>query len=112
MPDAVARAPKLEIFENSHNTMFQKPVGAFVDLAERCQSCWGHSGLQGAHFGHTNTLDKLRTRYTWNTMSHDRGKVLKTCAQCWRNMHPSRCKALPLHKIPKGWIGEIVAIDF
>lgn len=69
-----------------------------------------HAGPYGAHFGHKKVLDKLRKRYMWGTMSSDITKVLKTCVQCWHYVSAGP-RHIPLKSLPKGWVGEIVAMD-
>ena len=56
------------------------------------------------------TLAKLRARYIWGIMAGDVIRVIKTCLQCWSNVK-DRSKKAPLNMLPKGWPGEVVAMD-
>ena len=69
-----------------------------------------HAGCQSGHMGRKKTLAKLRLRYLWGTMSADVDKVMKTCVQCWQYAKGGP-REIPMRTLPRGWPGEVVAMD-
>ena len=69
-----------------------------------------HCGKFAGHFGRKKTLAKLQKRYIWGSMARDVTNVLKTCTLCWQYAK-SGPKKLPLCSLPRGWPGEVLAMD-
>lgn len=59
-----------------------------------------HVEREIGHLG-KRTLAGLRGHYIWKTMASDVMRVMKTCAQYWRNVKDSAEKP-PLRTLPKG----------
>ena len=81
------------------------PIHLRVPLIQRV-----HTDKVTGHHGYKKTLALLKERYLWSSMCADVAKVLKTCMHCWRYVKGGP-KALPLKSIPKGWPGEVLAMD-
>ena len=81
------------------------PVHLRVPLIRRI-----HTDKVTGHHGYKKTVALLKERYLWGSMCADVAKVLKTCMQCWRYVKGGPRK-LPLKSIPKGWPGEVLAMD-
>ena len=69
-----------------------------------------HVGTQAGHLGYKRTLAKLRQRYVWGSMATDVQRVLRVCIQCWRQ-NKDRGRNIPTRNLPRGWPGEVVAMD-
>ena len=81
------------------------PVHLRVPLIQRM-----HTDKATGHHGYKKTLALLKERYLWGSMCADVAKVLKTCMHCWRYVKGGP-RSLPLKSIPKGWPGEVLAMD-
>ena len=69
-----------------------------------------HAVRDAGHFGYKRTLAKLRQRYVWPNMTSDVKGVMQTCIQCWRQGKGGP-RHIPGNVLPKGWSGEVVAMD-
>ena len=81
------------------------PTHLRVPLVQRV-----HAGCYAGHMGRKKTLAKLRVRYLWGTMAADVDKVTKTCVQCWQYARGGP-REIPMRTLPRGWPGEVVAMD-
>ena len=82
------------------------PIHLRVPLIQRL-----HADCFSGHMGKKKTLARLKTRYLWGTMPKDVDKVTKTCVQCWRQTKEGARKKKAIGTLPKGWPGEVVAMD-
>lgn len=103
--DGVLCLAKMEPGDDDRPDRIHVPLHLRVPLIQRT-----HVDKVSGHSGYKKTLAKLKERYLWGTMSTDVAKTLKMCMQCWRYVKGGP-KKLPLKSIPKGWPGEIVAMD-
>ena len=81
------------------------PTHLRVPLVQRV-----HAERYAGHMGKKKTLAKLRLRYLWGTMTADVDKVTKTCVQCWQYARGGP-REIPMRTLPRGWPGEVVAMD-
>lgn len=81
------------------------PQAARIAIVQRM-----HLGPEAGHFGRKKTLARIRNRYVWGTMARDVAKVLRTCSQCWQQAKDG-ARMLPYRTLPRGWPGEVIAMD-
>lgn len=93
-PDPKSKIPRIHI-----------PVHMRVPLIQRM-----HIDRYSGHYGKKKTIARLRNHYLWANMAADVEKVLRMCTQCWQHSG-AKLHKLPKGILPKGWPGEIVAMD-
>ena len=103
--DGVLCLAKLETSPDVKPARVVVPKHLRVPLIQRA-----HAGTFAGHFGRKKTLAKLRERYLWESLSSDVSKVFRMCVQCWQYARGGP-KKIPLRSLPRGWPGEVVAMD-
>jgi transposase InsO family protein len=74
------------------------------------RSC--HSDITSGHFGFQRTLDLVRERYYWETMTTDTKKFVRACIACQLSKKSRRKKNGLLKSITATEPWEIIGIDF
>jgi len=74
------------------------------------RSC--HSDITSGHFGFQRTIDLVRQRYYWETMTTDTKKFVKACIACQLSKKTRSKKAGLLKSITATEPWEIIGIDF